>query len=67
MFPGGLGARTLQDTLRLGTAGISCSWALPGYSAVADFRDTCWALGGHFAVGHCRDTLRLGTAGIYGD
>ena len=36
------------DTLRLGTAGILCGWALQGY----------------LVAGHCRDTWWLGTAGI---
>ena len=41
-------AGILKDTLRLGTAGILCGWALQGY----------------FAVGHCRDIWWLSTAGI---
>ena len=39
-----------RDTLQLSTAGILCSWALQGYSA----------------VGQCRDTWWLGNAGILG-
>ena len=44
MFLGGLGARTFTwwGTLRLGTAGILCGWALQGYLLVGHFRDTWW-------------------------
>ena len=75
-IPGGLGARTLQDTLRLGTARILRGWALQGYSAVGHCKDTswldtwwsvtarilcAWALQGNSAVRHCQDTWWLDT------
>ena len=52
-----------RDTLRLGSVGILCGWALQGYFAVGHIRQ---ALQGYSAVGHCRHTLRLGTAGMLG-
>ena len=67
-----------RDTVRLGTAGILCGWALQGYSAAGHCRDTLHLgtedtlrLGtagysaGYSAVGHCRDTWWLGTAEIF--
>ena len=51
----------LQDTLRLGTAGILCGWTHP--LSIAGIL-IGWALQGYLVVGHCRDTWWLGTAGI---
>ena len=51
----------------MGTAGILGAWALQGYSAVGQCRDTWWLGTARILCGwHCKDTLRLGTARILG-
>ena len=45
-----------RDTLRLGTAGILCGWALQGYLVVGQGTAgiLCgWALQEYFAIEHC--------------
>ena len=56
-----------RDTLRLGSVGKLCGWALQGYVVVGHCRDTWWlgtarilcgsALQGCSAVGHCAGIL----------